>query len=174
MRNDRELVQLLHTLDRLPSDSLEYPQGFDANLALAKAKGLAERLSIDFSSAWRVAPNQDANYYFAVEPEDFESGPLVGIRLSNFGNLAAVTTPRPDSHPDLEQAVADGVLSPGQRDLIVVALDAIGYTLIPQYLLHRRYDGISKIAEMGKRDLLLTYPDDLGHAAWWNRFFEYI
>ncbi|MFI8448009.1 hypothetical protein [Streptomyces erythrochromogenes] len=71
------------------------------------------------------------------------------MRLSNYGCLAVVTTPAPDSHDDLAHAVRDGALSEADRSRIEAALSDLGYTLVPQRLLHRRYDGVTRLTDEG-------------------------
>ncbi|GAA3367189.1 hypothetical protein GCM10020367_68430 [Streptomyces sannanensis] len=60
---------------------------------------------------------QDADYYLDVSilPRAMEAGMWIAVRLSNYGNLAVVTTPRPDGNAGPDQAVADGALSERDR-----------------------------------------------------------
>ncbi len=135
MNDDAQVLDLLHTLDRLPApDHLEFPEGFDYPLARARAIRLKDRLDEAFGHPCKLDDQiQDASYYFKITllAEATEARIPVGVRLSNYGNLAVVTTPMPDSHDDLDQAVRGGALSVADRGRIEAALTEFGYTLIP-------------------------------------------
>ncbi|MFJ9941527.1 hypothetical protein [Streptomyces erythrochromogenes] len=66
---------------------------------------------------------QDADSCFStgVPGEAAGAGVPLGVRLSNYGRLAVVTTPAPDSHDDLAHAVRDGALSEADRSRIEAA-----------------------------------------------------
>ncbi|MFE7180638.1 hypothetical protein [Streptomyces erythrochromogenes] len=70
-----------------------------------------------------------------------------------------VTTPAPDSHDDLAHAVRDGALSD------------LGYTLVPQRLLHQRCDGVTRLTD---EDAFIAHPAPQDRATWWTRFFEHL
>ncbi|MEV6840517.1 hypothetical protein AB0N17_39565 [Streptomyces sp. NPDC051133] len=176
MNDDAEVLDLLHTLDRLAApDHLEFPEGFDYSLARAQAGRLKDRLDEDFRQACKLDDQiQDASYYFkiTIPAEAAEAGIPVGVRLSNYGNLAVVTTPMPDSHDDLDHAVLGGALSAADRRRIESALTECGYTLIPPRLLHRPYDGVTPLADEGP--FYAGYGPHQGRATWWTRYFEYL
>ncbi|KAB1971839.1 hypothetical protein [Streptomyces triticiradicis] len=165
-------LALLHSLDQLPGpEHLEFPDGFDYPLAKAQANRLRDRLTHDFGRACRLDDQiQDASYYFKVHiPADAtESGVPLVVRLSNFGNLAVVTTPRPDSHDDLDQAVQEGALTTANRRQIEAALNNLGYTLVPPRLLHRPYDGVTWLADESKGFFYAGYGPHQGRATWWT------
>ncbi|MFI1170166.1 hypothetical protein [Streptomyces melanogenes] len=135
MDEDALALALFHTLDQLTGpDHLEFPDGFDYPLAKAQATRLKDRLTEDFGQACPLDDQiQDASYYFtiAIPAEAAETGVPVTVRLSNFGNLAVVTTPGPDSHDDLDHAVREGALSAADRSRIEAALCGLGYTVVP-------------------------------------------
>lgn len=115
MNEDEQSPALLRTLDQLPgADHLEFSDGFDYSLAKAQATRLEARLTRGFRRACALDDHvQDASSYFriALPAEAAEAGVPLGVRLSDFGNLAVVTTPRPDSHALLNQAVQEGTLT---------------------------------------------------------------
>ncbi|KOX11058.1 hypothetical protein [Streptomyces sp. NRRL B-3648] len=176
MNDDAQVLDLLHTLDRLPApDHLEFPEGFDYPLARARAIRLKDRLDEAFGHPCKLDDQiQDASYYFKITllAEATETRIPVGVRLSNYGNLAVATTPMPDSHDDLDQAVRGGALSVADRGRIEAALTEFGYTLIPPRLLHRPYDGVTDLAEEGP--CYAGYGPYQGRATWWTRYFEHL
>ncbi|MDN3261152.1 hypothetical protein QWJ26_15275 [Streptomyces sp. CSDS2] len=176
MSDDERILALFHALDQLPGPRhLEFPDTFDHAAAKARAIRLRNRLSSDLGHPCRLEDQiQDASYYFGVSvpQQATQAGIPLGVRLSNYGDLAVVTTPLSDSHEDLDHAVREGVVSVAERDRIVPALSALGYTLVPQRLLHRRYTGVTWLAQDG-----LTYAGygpHQGLATWWTRFFEHL
>ncbi|MGV9788723.1 hypothetical protein [Streptomyces sp. NPDC003435] len=171
MQDDQQILDLLRSLDRLPGpDHAEFPDGFDYKEAEARASALSERLSEDFGGPCPLdGSTQDASFYFDVyvPPARTEAGVGLGIRLSNYGWLAAVTTPLPDSHADLDDAVAEGALSGADRRRVESALTELGYLIVPLRLLRLRYDG--------PLTWLMDDPMHDGEAAtWWARFFHYL
>lgn len=169
---ERQHIERLHTLDRTPpgGDLLEWPEGYDYDAAKQRAAALADRLSEDFGRRWIVAPHQDTRYHFGVFVENY--APPLAIRLSNYGYLAAVTTPSPHSHRDLDHAISEGALTSEQRALIETALADLDYTFVPAPLLHRRYDGVTYLADLPSDQVLHECPPHKG-ATWWERFFDY-
>ncbi|PKV89951.1 hypothetical protein [Streptomyces sp. TLI_146] len=176
MNEDEQTLALLRTLDQLPGpDHLEFPDGFDYSLAKAQATRLEDRLTRDFRRACALDDQvQDASFYFriALPAEATEADVPLGVRLSNFGNLAVVTTPGPDSHDDLDQAVQEGALTAADRSRIETALHDLGYTLVRPALLHRPYDGVTRLADEGFSHI--SYGPHQGRATWWTRYFEYL
>ncbi|TGN73133.1 hypothetical protein E5083_26085 [Streptomyces bauhiniae] len=177
MRDDQQILDLLRSLDRLPGpDHTEFPDGFDYQEAEARAAALSERLSDEFAGPCSLDVTQDASYYFMVSvPAALtEAGVSLGIRLSNYGRLAAVTTPLPDSHADLDDAVADGALSAVDRRRVETALAELGCRIVPLRLLHLRYDGVTWLADDVPGASVLSYGPYAGEATWWTRFFEHL
>ncbi|UFR01891.1 hypothetical protein KBP30_12135 [Streptomyces sp. Go40/10] len=165
MNDDNRLLALLHALDRLPAPHhLEHPDGFDHPGARLRATRLRDRLTRDLGSPCRLDEGiQDASFSFCVDvpAEAVEAGVPLSVRLSNYGDLAAVTTEAPDGHDDLDDAVRDGALSEADRVRITTALSDLGYRLVPQRLLHRPYDGATWLAREDQ-------------ATWWTRFFDHL
>ncbi|WP_018547014.1 hypothetical protein [Streptomyces sp. LaPpAH-108] len=160
---DTRITALLHTVDRLPGPShLEFPDGYDHARATARALRLQDRLTRDLGHPCALDDrNQDASYHFeiAVPGEATGTGVPVLVRLSNHGDLAAVTVPGPSGH-----GIPEGAVSPETLDRIDTALRDLGRTPVPLRLLHRPYDGVSTW-------LAAEAP---GHATWWTRFFGHL
>lgn len=170
MKDDDGTRALFHALDRLPGPRhLEHPDGFDharARLRAAglRAAGLRDRLSHDFGRPCRLDEGfQDASFSFSLDipAEATGAGVPLGVRLSDYGDLAVVITSAPGGHDDLDDAVRDGALSETDRDRITAALADLGYRLVAPRLLHRPYDGV-------------TWLTDEDHATWWTRFFDHL
>ncbi|MGC4999021.1 hypothetical protein [Streptomyces sp. DT195] len=161
MPDDQHILDLLRSLDRPPGpDHLEFPAGFDYEEARARATALSERLSDEFRGPCPLDATQDASYYFmvGVPAALTEVGVHLGVRLSNYGRLAVVTTPGPDSHAELDDAVADGALSAADRRRVETALAELGCRIVPLRLLRMRYDGgdltRGRPEERGRGDLV--------------------
>ncbi|MER6680858.1 hypothetical protein [Streptomyces olivaceoviridis] len=165
MNDDDRAPALFHALDSLPGPHhLEYPDGFDRAGARLRAARLRDRLTQDFGRSCRLDEGiQDASFSFSLDipAEATGAGVPIAVRLSNYGDLAVVTTPEPGSHDDLDDAVREGALSEADRDRITAALSDLGYRLVAPRLLHRPYDGV-------------TWLVDEGHATWWTRFFDHL
>ncbi|MFJ7776929.1 hypothetical protein [Streptomyces yangpuensis] len=178
MDEDAQTLALLRSLDLVPGPHhLEFPYGFDHESARAQAMRLRDRLTHDFGTAWRLDDGiQDASYSFMLHhpAEATAAGVPLAVRLSNFGNLAVVTTPRPDSHGDLDEAVREGALTPADRSRIEAALAALGYTLVPSRPLHRLYDGVTWLADEPEGAFYVSYGPHRGRATWWTRYFEHL
>ncbi|NBE52938.1 hypothetical protein [Streptomyces boluensis] len=154
---DVRTLDLLRTLDRLPGpDHLEFPKGFDHERAASRAARLGERLSEVFDGPCSVDRTQDASCYFTVDvpPRLTEAQEWIGVRLSNYGDLAVVTAP--------ELAVED-------RRRVEAELSGAGYVLVPERLLRRPYDGVTWL-----NDEVPGPNYGLGRATWWTRFFDYL
>lgn len=177
MHDDQRVLDLFHALDRLPGpDHLEFPDGFDYEQAKSHAIRLKDRLSKDFGHPCLLDDGvQDASYYFSVSipTAAAEADVSIGVRLSNYGNLAVITTPRPDSHASLAEAVEDGALSAGDCLRVKAALSDLDYELVPLGLLHRVYDGVTWLANDVPGAVVASYSHQ-GQATWWTRFFEYL
>ncbi|MGW4225645.1 hypothetical protein ACWEG1_19535 [Streptomyces bauhiniae] len=80
----------------------------------------------------------------------------------------------PDSHADLDDAVADGALSAADRRRVETALAELGCRIVPLRLLHLRYDGVTWLADGVPGASVLSYGPHAGEATWWTRFFEHL
>ncbi|MGX1132029.1 hypothetical protein RKD49_004219 [Streptomyces glaucescens] len=182
MDEDRPIIELFHALDRLPGpEHLEFPDGFDLAQARMRALLLRKRLNDVFSREHQNPVRlddriQDASYYFAlrIPPRATEAGEWICVRLSNYGDLAVILAPRPDSHPDLDAAVAAGALSEGDRKRVETTLTDLGYRVVPPRLLHRPYDGVTWLADSETDERMAAHSVQPGEATWWTRFFEYL
>ncbi|MFE1826892.1 hypothetical protein [Streptomyces yangpuensis] len=138
---------------------------------------LGDRLTQDFGSAWGPDDGiQDAGYSFLLHlpAEASGAGVPVAVRLSNFGDLAVVTIPRPDSHGDLDEAVREGALTAADRSRIEAALTDLGYTPVPVRPLRRLYDGVTWLADEPEGTFYVGYGPLEGRATWWTRYFEHL
>ncbi|MER6348155.1 hypothetical protein ACWC10_20445 [Streptomyces sp. NPDC001595] len=178
MDDDQRLLDLFHALDRLPGpEHLHYPDEFDYHRGKVRAIRLRQRLNSEFGGTCRLDDQVlDASYSFALRfpPRITEAGEWIVVRLSNYGDLAVVMTPRPDSHPSLDAAVADGKLSETDRRRIETALADMGYEQVPLRLLQLPYDGVTWLASGEPGPLVSSYGPYEGEPTWWTRFFEYL
>ncbi|MEU5430715.1 hypothetical protein AB0H73_34650 [Streptomyces olivoreticuli] len=176
MDEDQRILDLFHAVDRLPGpDHLEFPDGYDYARARSRAARLTERLNTELARPCVTGDTaEDASYSFMVRIPAAATGAGVplAVRLSNFGDLAVVTTPAPDSHDDLDHAVADGAVSETDRRRIESALSDLGYVLVPQRLLHSPYDGVTWLAD--ETGTVISYGAHRGRATWWTRLFEHL
>lgn len=163
-------MNLLRRLDQLPGPHhMEFPDGFDYDEAKARADALSERLTREFGFPCPVRSTQDAAAYFSmgVEAQATEAGGHLGVWLSNYGDLASITTPawgglNDDLHGDLNEAVADGAISQADRLRLETALSELGYVLVQQRPLQLPYDGVH------------TDWVWVGEPTWWVRFFYHL
>ncbi|MBT2369154.1 hypothetical protein J7E88_28520 [Streptomyces sp. ISL-10] len=168
MATKTEARALLNEVDRTTGpDHLEFPHSFDHHRALARVGTLIERLNTGFDCrCWADTGVQDASFHadITVPAEATAAMQQIVIRLSNFGDLAVVAAENLGCYEDLDEAVAEGALTPADRLTAETATTALGYLLVPESALHRSYDGVTCLAEY-------SAP----HAAtWWIRFFDYL
>ncbi|MBO1419930.1 hypothetical protein [Streptomyces sp. FH025] len=167
-REDQQARELLNKADREQGpDHLEFPDSFDHPRAKAMLGELARHLDGAFSQPCAMDDHiQDASYHALVHipGEATETGVGIGIRLSNFGDLAVITVEGPGVHDDLDDAVAKGALAEADRRRVEAAVRGAGYALVPERLLHRPYDGVTPLAEFT--------PDT--PPTWWTRFFDHL
>lgn len=157
--DDAQLWQLLHSLD--DPDNLEFPANYNHRRARARFNQLAERLNRDFGcQCWVDGEVQDASFHGRIDipAAATATGERLVIVISNFGDLAVLALENPGVWDDEEAAQ---VLQPNDTTRIRKALDDLGYTLIPEGPLWKRYDGPAGT---------LTAPD----ATWWTRYFDYL
>ncbi|MEU6222495.1 hypothetical protein [Streptomyces sp. NPDC047042] len=166
---DQRVLRVLREADRLPGpDHLEFPEDFDHPRAKELLTELHARLEQAFSHPCTVDRHvQDASFHalVGVPAEATGAGVHIGIRLSNYADLAVVTLPDPGAHDSLDDAVARGDLTETDRRRVEDALSDLGFVTVPERLLHRPYDGVTPLSGFRNPD----HP-----ATWWTRFFDYI
>ncbi|MEU8121325.1 hypothetical protein AB0C21_21675 [Spirillospora sp. NPDC049024] len=161
LADDVDLWQLLRSLD--DPDHLEFPAGFDHRQVRACFERLAQRLDTDFDCRCDVDRHvQDAGLHGRI---DIPSSATAGrrrlvISVSNFGGLAVLSVDNPGIWTDAEAAE---LLHPDDARPIRAALVDLGYRLIPEEPLWRRYDGVW--------DPAVFAP---ANATWWTRYFDYL
>lgn len=159
--DDAQLWQLLRALD--DPDHLEVPAGYHHRRARARFDQLAQRLDTAFGCQCDVDRNvQDASLHARINipiAATATGHPLV-VLISNFGDLAVLTVDNPGVWSDAEAAE---LLHADDAHRISTALADLGYTLIPEEPLWRRYDGAWKPG--------IFSPSD---ATWWTRYFDYL
>ncbi|MCX5198506.1 hypothetical protein OOK31_32260 [Streptomyces sp. NBC_00249] len=168
-----QVTALLHTLDRLPGPRhLCFPDGYDPARAQARAERLRARLEQTLGGPCVLTLAEDAGYYgtIVVPPRATQAGVPIAVRLSNYGDLAVVTTPAPDSHHDLDHAVAAGALTASDRHHIETALS--DHYLVPLPPLHHLYDGV--VTTLRDDTPRVSYGPHAGRTTWWTRFFEHL
>ncbi|WP_406105727.1 hypothetical protein [Micromonospora globbae] len=156
--DEAQLWQLLHSLD--DPNHLEFPANYNHQRARARFNQLVERLNRDFGCQCDVDREvQDASFHGRIDvpAAATATGERLVIVISNFGDLAVLAVENPGVWDDEEAAQ---VLHPDDTTRIRRALDDLGYTLIPEGPLWKRYDGPG--------DTLA--PDD----TWWTRYFDYL
>ncbi|WP_351225801.1 hypothetical protein [Streptomyces sp. NPDC002133] len=163
---ETDVEAVLRAVDRTAGpDHLEFPDGFDHRRALARVHALVERLETGFDCRCVVdTAVQDASFHgdVVVPAEMAAAGKRITFRLSNFGAFAVVAAENPGSYLDLDEAQAQGALTPADRRTAEAAVVSLGYVLIPERALCRPYDGVTPLGEYSEG------------ATWWTRFFDYL
>ncbi len=166
---DQRVLRRLEQADRRPGpDHLEFPDGFDHPRARRLLTELHARLEKEFAHPCTVDRHiQDASFHalVGVPAEAAGAGVHIGIRLSNYADLAVITLPSPGIHQSLDDAVSQGDLTETDRRKVENALSELGFTTVAERLLHRPYDGVTALNEFRNPD----HP-----ATWWTRFFDYV
>lgn len=156
-----QLPQLLHALD--DPHGLEFPAGYDHHRTRVRFEQLVQRLNADFECECHVDRDvQDASLHGRVEIPAAAAAtgrPLI-VSISNFGELAVLSVDSPGVWTDAEVA---NLLQPGDADRADGALADIGYTLIPEEPLWKRYNGAWDPSVFGPSE-----------ATWWIRYFDYL
>lgn len=164
-----DIDAVMRAADRAPSlEHLEFPHGFDHRRALARVHALVERLQTGFGCRCALDTDvQDASFHadIAVPAEATGAGERITMRLSNFGDLAVIAAENPGCYLDLDEAEAEGALTPADRRTVETAAVSLGYVLIPEPILRRPYDGVTRLGE---------HSSPYGEATWWIRFFDYL
>ncbi|GAA4615821.1 hypothetical protein GCM10023195_70030 [Actinoallomurus liliacearum] len=159
--DDVELWDLLRSLD--DSEHLESPAGYDHQRVRARFERLVQRLDGDFNCRCGVDRNvQDAALHGRIELPAHATAtrrPLV-MSISNFGDLAVLSLDEPGVWTDAEMAE---LLHPDDAHRSDSALADLGYRLIPEKPLWRRYDGVWDPAVFAPQS-----------GTWWIRFFDYL
>jgi hypothetical protein len=151
---------LLRSLD--DPQNLEHPAGYDHVATRRRFDQLVSQLEKDFSCRCNTDRDiEDASLHarLNVPSEVTDTGDDIVVCVSNFGDLAAIAVTNPGvwSHSEFET-----ILAPRDADRLYGALDALGYTVVPEDALWADYDGPSAIAV----DLRIA-------STWWTRFFDY-
>lgn len=159
--DDIQLWQLLRSLD--DPDHLEFPPGYDHRRERARFEQLAKTLDAQFHCRAEVDRHvQDASLHGRITMPAAATAtgrPLV-VLISNFGGLAVLAVDNPGVRTDAEAA---HLLDADDANRVHTALADLGYTLIPEEPLWRRYDGAC--------DPAVFAPSD---ATWWIRYFDYL
>ncbi|MFD8222914.1 hypothetical protein ACFV16_01895 [Streptomyces massasporeus] len=161
--DDDRMWALLRELD--DPDHMAFPRGYDHTATRARFDQLAARLEQRFDCTCSVDRGvQDASHHgtIVIPTTATVSGDHIAIRVSNFGNLVAVTLGNPGSY-DMEQE--ETLFDSADRHCIADELEALGYVTVSEHLLWTRYDGASNLAAY--------YPPEQP-PRWWTRFFDYL
>jgi len=166
---DRHALSVMKDADRQPGpDHLEFPDNFDHARAKRLMGELHIRLEEEFSHSCTLDGHvQDASFHalVGVPAEATEARVHIGIRLSNYADLAVITVPSPGIHGSLDEAVTQGDLTETDRQKLENTLSELGFTTVSEHLLQHPYDGVTSLSDFRNPD----HP-----ATWWTRFFDYI
>ncbi|MFJ1709451.1 hypothetical protein [Kitasatospora sp. NPDC088346] len=158
--NDQHIWALLRGLD--DPDHIEFPRNYDHTATRAQFDQLAATLDQRFRCTCSVDRGvQDASHHgtIVVPITATASGDHIAIRVSNFGNLVAVTLGNPGSYDEEEEGI---LFESSDRRRIDDQLEALGYIAVSEHLLWTRYDGDSNLGSY------------YGPRTWWDRFFDYL
>ncbi|MFG2907218.1 hypothetical protein ACGF13_19410 [Kitasatospora sp. NPDC048286] len=158
--DDQHIWALLRDLD--DPDHMEFPQYYDHNATRARFDQLAARLDQRFRCTCSVDLGvQDGSHHgtIVIPTTATASGDHIAIRVSNFGNLVAVTLGNPGSYDEEEESL---LFETADRHRIKDELEALGYIAVSEHLLWTRYDGVSNFGSYFEPQ------------TWWNRFFDYL
>ncbi|MDH6125523.1 hypothetical protein [Kitasatospora sp. GP82] len=161
--DDQHIWALLRDLD--DPDHMEFPQYYDHATTRARFDQLATRLDQRFHCTCSVDRGvQDASHHgtIVIPTTATASGDHVAIRVSNFGNLVAVTLGNPGSYDEEEESL---LFETADRHRIDDELEALGYIAVSEHLLWTHYDGASNLA---------AYNPPEHPPTWWDRFFDYL
>jgi hypothetical protein len=138
---------------------LEFPAVFDSEGTAARFARLASQLRTVFGAS-SPSVGQDSSFHGEIEvPAAATSGGLMlRVVVSNFGDLAAVTSEEERYGDDAELAE---LLHPADAPRIYGALHDLGYVVVALDPLEEMYDGSS--ASLRVRG-----------AHWWSRYFDYL
>jgi hypothetical protein len=159
--DDAQLWELLRCLD--DPDNLEFPPNYDHYRERARFEQLVQRLDAEFDCRGEVDRRiEDASLHGRITIPALATAtgrPLVLV-VSNFGGLAVLVVDNPGVWTDAEAAQ---LLDQNDARRTNAALADLGYTLIPEEPLWRRYDGVWGPAVFAPSD-----------STWWIRYFDYL
>lgn len=152
---------LLRTLD--DPGHLEFPMGFDFRRTRGRFDELVDGLDAAFGcscSADRTVQDASLHARVSVPVSATTSADVLVVCVSNFGGLATLSLSNPGAW---SQAEFETLVSTEDVDRVHDALDAFGYTVVPEEPLWSGYDGPSNLG-LG--------PLATGTATWWTRYFD--
>ncbi|MFI5533019.1 hypothetical protein ACIA8O_31225 [Kitasatospora sp. NPDC051853] len=155
---DDDLTALLGQYDE--PEHLEVPSGYHHARTRALFERLVAGLESSFGSRCEVDRQvQDAAFHgrLDVPGEATVAGERIVVKVSNFGSMAVIAAENPGIHLDTGEAVEAGALDPADLARVEEVLAELGYVVLPERLLWRRYDGVVP-----------------GLETWWNRYFDYL
>lgn len=168
-RSDRELRELLRAAD----DPLhaESPPDFEEREARAKLMRLIQLIvgrfgrSVGYEAGFPLI--QDASFFadVTIPAEATKGGVAIGVRTSNFCELATIFLPDADLWDDASAAAV--LIQEEDLRAIEDLLAQGGYDYVPLRLLVAEYDGVHR----GLRD---TYAHEGRQLSWWQRYFDWL
>ncbi|HMJ00752.1 MAG TPA: hypothetical protein VK488_13020 [Gaiellaceae bacterium] len=167
-KSQTELRNLLRSLDD-PTHA-EWPPDFDEKAVRTKFMRLVQTIVQEFgTSATYEAGSpliQDASFFadLTIPAEATHSGIEIGIRTSNFGDLATIVVTDPDLAPDAPALAA--LIDEKDLHAVEELLANGGYQYIPLTLLHTDYDG-------SHQRLKDPYSSEGRRLTWWERYFDW-
>lgn len=159
-------MALLRSLDW--AEGVEYPPGYDHAATRERFEELVRKLGDAFAckcTADRGIQDSTRHADAEIPPQVTQCGVQLTVSISNFGGLAVVSAERPGVYLDLDEAQALGAVHPADRGKVESVLLDLGYTIIPESLLHETYNGVNPVF----LNLPSKYP-----ATWWLRYFDYV
>ena len=160
MDNEADLLALLRELD--DPEWLEWPKSYDRRAAADRFI----RLTALFETAFAVScvnerDTQDSSEYGRVVVPAHVTGRATRIVacVSKFGSLALICAENPGAFLGTADACAAGALDPADLAKAARAVTDAGYTVVPEELLERDYDGPSRL------------PWHVRRPSWSDRFF---
>jgi hypothetical protein len=147
----------------------ERPADFDEKRVRDKFLGLVAGIRRTFGASvtYEAGPPliQDASFFgdVTIPAQATESGVEIGVRTSNFGELATFFPTDPDvwDEPDSTESLIDT----GERRALEELLSQQGYEFVPLALLFADYDG----ANQALKDLRSG-----SRLNWWCRYFDWL
>lgn len=139
----KDYVQILLSAD---TEDIEYPKGFDADLAVKKLEKLISDLHESFEVTLKDYFIQDATFHAQIGITDKKNNEIFLI-FSNFGSLVTIH--------NFEKIILE------DQGKILRKLEGNGYQYIPDRFLFIRYSGLNK------SDVNLKIN-------WYERYFFYI
>ncbi len=144
VENEADLLALLRELD--DPEWLEWPRSYDRRAAADQLARLTARLETDFATTCSTERDaQDSSEYgrVLVPAEAARGTTRIVVCVSKFGSLAVICAENPGAFFGTYDALAQGALDPVDLAKVEKALTELGYTVVPEELLERDYDGPS-------------------------------